>query len=298
MAKLDVEWLSVFLEVYRTRSVSMAAERLGMAQASASIALGKLRLHFGDRLFSRTARGMEPTPHASALYPELVEIVGRLDRARGAVARFDPRTARRTFRLCMADITQVLVLPGLLNRLRIEAPRVVLETEPTGSASQARLEEGEVDLAVGFMPQLEAGFFAQTLFEQDFVCIARRSHPRLGERLTKKAFLAEGHIVVTSPGTGHSIADRTLLKKGLKRRVALRVPSFLGVARIVAQTEHLVTIPRILAETLAPQESIRIFEPPVPLPRFAIKLHWHERFDADAGNVWLRRAISELFGGR
>ena len=295
MAKLDIEWLQVFLETYRTKSVSKAADRLGMAQATASIALAKLRIHFDDRLFSRTARGMEPTPHATQLYPQLTEVVARLDRARGSVARFDPSTARRTFRICMADITQSLVLPRLLNRLRTEAPQVDVETEPTGTESAQRLEEGEVDLAVGFMPQLEAGFYEHTLVEQDFVCIAKRAHPRLGKRLTRATFLAEGHIVVSSSGTGHAIADRTLAKKGLKRRVALRVPSFLGVARIVAQTELLVTVPRILAESLATGEAVQIFEPPVPLPRFAIKQHWHERFADDAGNAWLRRTIASLF---
>ena len=295
MAKLDVEWLAVFLEIYRTKSVSKTAERLGMAQASASIALNKLRVHFGDRLFSRTSRGMEPTPHATALHPQLSEVVCRLDRARGSVARFDPAAARRTFRICMADITEILVLPGLLNRLRKNAPHVDIETEATGVASAQRLEGGEVDLAVGFMPQLEAGFYEHLLFEQDFVCIAKKHHPRLGKKLTRQSFLAEGHIVVSSSGTGHSIADRTLVKKGFKRRVALRVPSFLGVARIVAQTELIVTVPRILAETFAAQESVQVFEPPVRLPRFAIKLHWHERFTDDAGNAWLRRTISELF---
>lgn len=295
MAKLDVEWLSVFLEIHRSRSVSEAADRLGIAQATASVALGKLRVLFGDRLFTRTSRGMVPTPHAEALYPQLVEVVARIDRARGAVARFEPRTARRTFRLCMADVTESLVLPRLLNRLRTEAPHVAVETEPPRTSSRTRLEDGDVDLAVGFMPQLEAGFYEQLLFEQDFVCIAKKGHPRLTKRLDRKSFLHEGHIVVSSAGTGHAIADRTLLRKGLRRRIALRVPSFLGVARIVAGTELVVVVPRILAETMAHQESIRIFEPPVRLPTFAIKLHWHERVADDAGNAWIRRTISELF---
>ncbi len=71
MAKLDLDWLAVFVEVYKTQSVSRAAERLGMQQASASIALNKLRRHFDDRLFSRTSQGMEPTPRAQSIHPEL-----------------------------------------------------------------------------------------------------------------------------------------------------------------------------------------------------------------------------------
>ena len=69
MAKLDLDWLGVFIEVYKTQSVSRAALRLGMEQASASIALNKLRLHFADRLFTRTSQGMAPTPRAQAIYP-------------------------------------------------------------------------------------------------------------------------------------------------------------------------------------------------------------------------------------
>ena len=30
MAKLDIDWLNVFVEVYKTQSVTRAAERLGM----------------------------------------------------------------------------------------------------------------------------------------------------------------------------------------------------------------------------------------------------------------------------
>jgi DNA-binding transcriptional LysR family regulator len=78
MAKLDLDWLSVFIQVYKTQSVSRAALNLGMEQASASIVLNKLRLHFGDPLFCRTSVGMEPTPRAMAIYPDLLEAQLRL----------------------------------------------------------------------------------------------------------------------------------------------------------------------------------------------------------------------------
>ncbi|WP_395701340.1 LysR family transcriptional regulator [Aquabacterium sp.] len=297
MAKLDVDWLQLFVELYRTQSVSRAAERLGIAQASASIALNKLRAHFGDPLFSRTSRGMEPTPHAQALYPELLDIVERLDRARGAVARFDAATAQRRFCICMTDISEIVLLPSLMNRLRQVAPGIVIEAEKIGADSQRRLESGDVDLAVGFMPQLEAGFYQQTLFQQNFVCLVARKHPRIGDKLTRRAFTAEAHILVGTSGTGHAIVDKVLNKAGVKRHVALHLPSYLGVARIVAQTELLVIVPRLLGETLALQEPVRLLPPPVALPSYAVKQHWHERFNRDAGNVWLRRCVAEVMTG-
>ena len=296
MAKLDIDWLNVFVEVYKTQSVSRAAERLAMAQANASIALNKLRRHFGDRLFSRTSRGMEPTPYAQEIYPEVSASVERLAKLAGPRVAFDPAVARRQFRICMTDISEIVVLPTLINHLRRVAPGVLIEAERISSDSPRRLESGEIDLAVGFMPHLEAGFYQQTLFEQNFACLASEQHPRVRSRPNKRAFLAEGHIIVTTSGTGHAIVEKVLAQRGYERRVVLKVPSFLGVARIVAQTELLVIVPRRLGETLAHQERVRMFEPPLSLPSFAVKQHWHERFHADAGNAWLRGTLAQLLG--
>ena len=112
MAKLDLDWLPVFDEVFRTASVSKAAERLGMPQAAASTALNKLRCHFGDALFSRTARGMLPTPYARAIQPSLREVLAQLDRARANRSAFDPAEARRRFTICMTDISEIVLLPA------------------------------------------------------------------------------------------------------------------------------------------------------------------------------------------
>ena len=294
MAKLDLDWLPVFDEVFKTASVSKAAERLGMPQAAASTALNKLRRHFADPLFSRTARGMLPTPHARAIHPALREVLHQLERARAPRLAFDPAESRRRFTVCMTDISEIVLLPGLLNRLRRVAPQVQIEVEKIGSDSARRLQEGAVDVAVGFMPQLDAGFFQQVLFGQRFVCLVARPHPRIGARLGKAAYAREGHILVTTSGTGHAIVDKTLARAGVERRAALRVPSFLGVARIVAETELIATVPLRYAELMATREQIRMLPVPHRLPHYEVKQHWHERFHADAGNAWLRRTIAEL----
>jgi DNA-binding transcriptional LysR family regulator len=295
MAKLDLDWLGVFVEVYKTHSVSRAAQSLGMEQASASIALGKLRRHFNDPLFVRTSGGMVPTPRAHALYPDLAEALVRIARARGEPAPFVPQQAQRVFCIGMTDISEIVLLPRLINHLQNTAPGLVVEAEKIAADSRRRLEAGDMDLAVGFIPDLAAGFYQQALFAQDFVCLASQDHPRVRASLSLSAFVAEGHIVVTTSGTGHSIVDKVLAGHRIERRVVLRVPSFLGVARIVAQTEFLVIVPRLLGHALALQERVQLLEPPMVLPPYKVKQHWHERFNADAGNRWLRRAMETLF---
>ena len=295
MAKLDLDWLGVFVEIYKTQSVSRAAQRLGVAQATASIALNKLRRHFDDRLFIRTSRGMEPTPRAQGIYPELREALAMIEKARGARTAFSPVNDQREFRICMTDISEIVLLPRLINHLRRAAPAISVAAEAISADSPRRLESGDVDLAVGFTPALAAGFFQQALFEQDFVCLAAANHPRVQSTLGIRAFRAEGHIVVATPGTGHAIVDKVLARRRIERRIVLRVPSYLGVARIVAHTELLVIVPRRLGEAIAAQEPVQLLDPPVPLPLYKVRQHWHERFHADAGNIWLRRTLAELF---
>ena len=298
MAKLDLDWLNVFVEIYKTQSVSRAALALGMEQASASIVLNKLRKHFDDPLFCRTTSGMAPTPRTQAIYPDVLEALNRLNKARGTSGAFLPEQATREFRMGMTDISEIVLLPRLINHFQKIAPGLVVEAEKISPDSRRRLESGDIDLAVGFTPDLEAGFYQQALFAQDFVCLAAIAHPRIGAKLTRKAFLNEGHILVMSAGTGHSVVDKVLAKNKVERRVVLRVPSFLGVARIVAQTEFLVIVPRQLGHALAEQERVKVLEPPLPLPAYKVKQHWHERFNLNAGNVWLRRTMAILFSGK
>jgi DNA-binding transcriptional LysR family regulator len=293
VAKLDLDWLSVFVQIYKTQSVSRAAVQLGMEQASTSVVLNKLRQHFNDPLFCRTSIGMEPTPRAQAIYPDLAEVLLRIEKARGASSEFVPAQATREFRLCMTDISEIVLLPRLINYLQQTAPGLIVEADKISPESRRRLEAGDLDLAVGFTPDLEAGFYQQALFSQDFVCLASVDHPRIQKKLTRKGFTTEGHIHVMTAGTGHSIVDRVLAKHNIERRIVLRLHSFLGVARIVEQTEFLVIVPRLLGNALAMQERVQLLES--PLPSYKVKQHWHERFNSDAGNMWLRQTMVKLF---
>jgi DNA-binding transcriptional LysR family regulator len=142
MAKLNLDWLEVFVQIYQTQSVTRAASLLGMEQASASIALNKLRQHFDDRLFIRTGEGMVPTPRAQSIYPDLQEALARIETARGKPAVFSPKDAVRTFRICMTDISEIIILPTLINHLQKTAPGVVVDRFRGGFLSASAIPAG------------------------------------------------------------------------------------------------------------------------------------------------------------
>lgn len=295
MAKLDLEWLAVFEAVYKSGNVSRAAERLGLVQGTASMALGKLRKHFGDALFTRTSRGMEPTAFAQSIYPEISEALARLAAVHQTKLAFDPGTDARVFRLGMTDVSEATLLPTLMTHLRQVAPFVRIEVEGISALTPQRLESGDIDLAIGFMPNLEAGFYQQLLFDETVACMVANTHPRIGALLTVQAFFTEGHAAISEYGTGHAAVKKAVEATGKIRDIVITLPSFLGIARLVAQTDLLALLPRHLGEMFVNQEAVRLLPPPFEVPSYAIKQHWHARFHAEPGNIWLRRTIAGLF---
>jgi DNA-binding transcriptional LysR family regulator len=291
----DLDLLLIFDEIYKTGSVTRAAGNLGLPQSTVSLGLGKLRGHFNDRLFSRTAKGMVPTPRAQNAIEDVRRSIQALQHALADQPVFDPVGSKREFRICMTDISEIVLLPRLLNHLREAGPGIHLEISKISQDSPAELADGSVDLAVGFMPHLEAGFYQQVLFDQRFVCLVSASHPRVGDSLSLETLREESHVRVLTSGTGHAIVDKILAGEGIERKVALKLPSFLGVARIVAQTELLAIVPSRYAHELAASEAIRALTVPVELPSFQVKQHWHERYHADVSNRWLRQTVATLF---
>jgi DNA-binding transcriptional LysR family regulator len=208
---------------------------------------------------------------------------------------FDPSTSTRVFRISGTDVGQVVILPRLMNHLREVAPGVLVDYSNFSTQTVKQLESGDVDLALGFIPPLNTGFHRQRLFAEHFVCVARAGHPRIRKILTLDAFQQEFHLAVKTSGTGHQALDAALEAQGIRCRVGLRVPNYLGVATLIANTDLLVTVPSRLACVISSLVKVRVFPPPVAVEPYAVMQYWHARADKDAGNRWLRGVIAELF---
>jgi DNA-binding transcriptional LysR family regulator len=292
----DLKLLTVIGELHRTRSVSQAAERLAVSQSAVSMSLAKLRKHFNDPLFVRTSTGMEPTPHALELIGLLSQAEGLLQTAFGRSVVFDPHTSERVFRVQSADIAQITLLPRLMRHLSKTAPSVGIDLQPIAPAIGRLLESGEPDLAVGFLPHMGAGFRQQRLFQDQFVCAVRSNHPRIGaSRLTVAAFEAERHLAVATSGAGHEVVEKTLEAKKICRKIALTVPSFLGISCLISTSDYIVILPEQLGKHLAGSGAIKLLALPFEMPVYDIAQHWHERYSQDPANRWLRAAVAELF---
>lgn len=294
---LDPRHLAFLELLHRSRSVTRAAEQLGVSQPTVSIWLAQLRSTLDDPLFVRTGEGMQPTPRAEAMMETVRSVLDGLRRLSEPAQAFEPARSERAFRIHMTDASHATLLPRLFTHVRALAPGVRLEAAPIRPGVAQAMENGEADLALGLLPELETGFFQQALFKQDWVCLANARHPRIQGRLGRADYAREAHAGVVG-GTGQGLLDEAVRRSRVARHIALSVPGFLGLASILATTDLLGTLPRQIGETLAQASGLQVLPCPIAIPGFTVKQHWHARFHHDPGSRWLRGVCAELFMAR
>lgn len=295
---VDLNLLHAFDAMVEQRSVTRAGEAIGLSQPAMSAALGRLRTLFGDPLFVRSGPEMKPTPHALEIAGPVRRVI---DTVRTEILQrtgFDAATTRRTFTLITPDIGEINFLPRLLARFAQAAPhaqlRAISRQRPAAAES---LEAGDAELAIGYFPDLhKAGFFRQKLFDNPHVCMVRRDHPTIGQRLTLKQYLAASHAVVRPDGREH-VFEQFLQHRGLQRRVLVELSHFMSLLPVIEVSDLVATVPRDLADVCRRYAAVRLVEPPIKSPVIAVHQFWHERFHKDPANMWLRGLIAELFLG-
>jgi DNA-binding transcriptional LysR family regulator len=291
---LEPKLLRLLDVLYATRSVTRSAELLGLSQPTLSIWLQRLRAQLKDTLFVRTQEGMTPTPRADALIGPAREVLEGLRRLAAVQPAFDAATAQRRFRICMTDASHVTLLPALLTRVRQAAPQVRLEAAHMDERVAQALACGEADLALGFAPWLGAGIYQQTLYAQDWICLASQLHPRVRQSLSLVRYQAEAHVTIPG-GTGQALLEKALTERGIERRVLLELPGFLGLGAVVSGSDLIATLPRHIGETLAGLNALAVYPCPFQVEGFQVKQHWHVRYHEDPGHRWLRALVAELF---
>jgi DNA-binding transcriptional LysR family regulator len=298
LALNDIKLLRLMDQLYLTRSVTRAAEALRQSQPTLSIWLARMRKQLGDPLFVRTADGMLPTPRADALIGTVREVLAGLEQLAQPSAGFDAASSERRFAICMTDASHITLLPRLLAHVRAVAPGVSLAASRIDDRLATALQSGSADLALGFLPWLDAGFYQQTLYAQDWICLANARHPRLADAAIASwsvaAYEQESHIGISS-GTGQQLLDNAVASQHVQRRIQLELPGFLGLPAIVSTGDLIATLPRHIGETLARTAGLRVLPCPFEIPGFSVKQYWHARYHHDAASRWLRGICADLF---
>jgi len=286
---LDLNLLRVFDALMRTRSVTLASEKVGLSPSATSNSLQRLRDALGARCsFTRPGAWS----HRHWRWELEIPIRNTLDQLRDILQRtrvFEPATATRSFRLQPSDIAQMVHMPLMRSELRKQAPGVALETLalPLREAKQAMVD-GVLDLAMGFLPDLGADFHRQFLFSETWTCLVSKDHPTIGKTLTEAEYIAASPTAYRPAVSIHSMLDQLRMAqfsfKGIKRKIGLSVSYWTGLASTIAACDLIRKAPVGPALSMTKLANVRIVPLPFDLPEIDLCMRWHALMHRDHGN--------------
>jgi DNA-binding transcriptional LysR family regulator len=255
--------------------------------------LGRLRHGFSDPLFVRTSHGVLPTPRADSLAGPIRDLLANA-RSLVVAETFDPNTAETTVRLCGSDYLQYAVIGPMIREIRRIAPRIKVLVVPRPAAGVAdMLARGEIDLYFCARELAIPDLPSRHLFDDRYVCVARKKHPLKAGRVTFRELSAFDHVV--SDPTGRSLSgpvDAALASKRLARRVAVAVPTLHMLFDILQSDDFVAFMPeRVVRDRLA---VLKTFETHFATPPIEVFANWHPRVGADARHKWLRELAARV----
>ena len=298
LRQFDLNLLIIFEALVSECHVSRAADKVFLSQSAMSHALNRLREQLGDPILVRTEQGLQPTPRALAMAPQVRSALQLLQQSITPTAQFDAANAKRTFTIASTDYFEAVIFPELLSHLLSIAPNIKIEIEMIAEdASQTRLGNGEVDLVVGMDAEqaLPSHLISEHWLNESQVCLVANDHPSVKSSLSLKQYLKLSHVVFwdVSQVSANSV-DTWLEQQNLSRHHMARTVNYMAAARIVEKTNAIMTLPLHMAQLFSQMMKVRIVKPPKGIPAINMTMVHHPLYSEDPAVNWLAKHIHDF----
>jgi len=301
--RYDLNLLKTFHALLNEGSTIKASEKLGLSQPAVSAALGRLRHVFNDPLFIRTGQRLEPTAVAVSLRPEIDQVMGALNGIFHQSDLFDPKQAQGNVWLSGSDFFSDLMMPRLLEEIRLEAPQLkIILVDQVFASSLEALERGQVDIA--FWPDIRLPNWAlsKRLLTTRFEMIARKGHPRLisagigdKDRIPLNLLCDLSHIHFSPDGKTLDDLDLILAKQVRERRIVATLPTFSGVVSVVRNSDLIGMLSSHQIDAFGDTRDFTRHPLPIDRPDISLAMLWNRRSEKSPVQAWVREKIARIF---
>lgn len=297
LSRFDLNLLVLLNVLMEERHVGRAASRLALSPSATSHALARLRLALDDPLFIRNPRGIEPTPLAKDLAPQVAGVLASVRTIVASRRPFNPATMQRTVTVGATDYAVLTALAPAWPDIHAAAPELTLRVAPVDKTSfAAGLGSGELDLVIGSFDRPPQRVSTTPLFAERFVGICRKNHPCLqngphGYTIAMRDFIATPHALISPAGELRGIVDIQLEKLGLSRRIAVTCPHFLAVPFLVGNSDLIAVAAERAMRRLAGTAGLVLFELPLELPSWVVSIGYALGRIDEPETAWLATKI-------
>lgn len=273
-------------------TVTRAAQTLGTSQSALSYQLDRMRKRFGDALFVRIGNRMAATPFTQRLAEPATRVLRIMETEIGGLQSFDASTTTREFRVGMNELGAITLVPRLVRRLAEVAPHAMISPIQLGSETlSAALESGQLDMAIGFFATSDPRLFQQRLYQRDYVCIARRDHPQVGQSLSWQAFSLARKVHTSAIPITTGWLETQLRKASFAPNVTMGIQHIAAIPFIVNASDMVAIVPRELYELFSPLLELKTVRLPKAIPAITIRQYWHPRIASDPSVKFFRELV-------
>ena len=291
LRSVNLNLLPILQSLLTTRNVTRTAEQLHMSQSAVSEALGKLRHQFNDELLVKVGREMQPTPLARSIEDRLHACMVAIEEL-VQQERFDPSVLSRRFLVATADTVVLAIASALIDRLQAAAPTVSVQFVDMQGIDPQALRTGELDMIIMPKGVLDTeDLIDEPLYDETFVCIARKNHPAIKRGLTRAAFDALTHVAFRTDHHSELTFETTLV--GTRQKDVIRLPHFTLLPALVEESDAVALIQKRAAEHYAGRYDIQVFEPPLEVPTVSLAGFWARIHDRDPAHQWFRSQVQQ-----
>lgn len=294
LSRIDLNLLVALDALLSERSVTKAANRVGLGQSAMSHNLARLRRLFDDELLVRTKDGMQPTPRALALADRVRMALSNIEALVTRAGTFDPATDERLFRVGLPDSVEMLIGPRLLAIVCEEAPNVRFRFHSTDERQLLEdIDSDTIDIGIGIgtFPEGQVHHKQRVLARDTYLCMFKAERVGIEPPISLDDYVRLPHVLTSLRKGERGVVDDALEKVGRKRHVSLITPRFVAVPFLVAGAPVVTTMHAELARIFARELDLALSPVPVELPGVTVSMLWHASYDGDPGHTWVREAI-------
>ncbi len=291
---IDLNLLIALQALYKTNSVSKAAERCYVSQSAMSHSLQRLRKLFDDPLFERVGGKMEATDRAIELSSTVDTLLNTIQSEVLLSKRFETESFQGSWKIGLTDYAEQMFGPMIFDFIKQASPSSqVAFFNVNRSNYQKVFEEAKLDIAIGSFGEAPKLYKTKHLYTEQHVCLFDQSVLTIEEPMSLEQFIAVEHALVSPTGALKTGVDTRLAELGLTREVAVASSNFLTVKRLIHGRELLCIVPKLVArKDLNNEKNLLALKPPIDVPDFDIQLVYRKAKHLDDKNKLLRELIT------
>ena len=296
---IDLNLLIALQALYKTNSVSKAAERCYVSQSAMSHSLQRLRKLFDDPLFERVGSRMEATERAIELSVTVDTLLSTIQSEVLMSKVFEVETYEGTWKVGLTDYAEQMFGPSIFDYIKTQSPNSqVVFFNVNRSNYQHVFEEAKLDLAIGSFGEVPSLYRTKHLYTEQHVCLYDKQVLKISEPMSIEDFVSVEHALASPNGALKTEVDAKLAEAGFCRKVALSSSNFLTIKRLIRGRKLLCIVPKLVArsEPEVSEDSLTAVTAPIDVPDFDIQLICRKSKQHEDKNKHLRKLVSHVIG--